>query len=170
MDTLLQDVRFALRMLLKSPGFTALAALTLALGIGANTAIFSVVHGTLLRPLPYADPDRLAFVTIDRGEHGRRFTVSSSDFLTLEDGMRGFESLSAIQPDRLNFRAGGEPERVAGMWVTADFFRTLGVAPRLGRTFSPHEDRPGTPLAAVVSHDLWQRRLGGDPAAVGRSV
>jgi len=170
MDTLLQDVRYALRMLLKSPGFAAVAALTLALGIGANTAIFSVVNGALLRPLPYPDPDRLALVTIDRGEHGRRFTVSNSDFLTLKEGLSGFESLAAFQSDRLNFRAGGEPERVPAMWVTADFFTTLGVPPRLGRTFAKDEDRPGTPPSAVVSDALWRRRLAGDPAAVGRAV
>ncbi|HYS05468.1 MAG TPA: ABC transporter permease [Candidatus Dormibacteraeota bacterium] len=170
MDTLFQDLRYALRMLAKSPGFTAVAAITLALGIGVNTAIFSVVNGTLLRPLPYPAPDRLMFVTIDRGEHGRRFTLSSSDFQTLKEKMRSFESLAAVRPDRVNFKAGGEPERITAMWASADFFAALGVAPRIGRGFSAGEDRPGRPPVAVVSHALWQRALSGDPAAVGRTV
>jgi putative ABC transport system permease protein len=170
MDTLFQDLRFALRMLLKNPGFTAVAAITLALGIGANTAIFSVVNSTLLRPLPYREPDRLSFLTIDRREQGHRFTVSNSDFLMLRDGMQSFETLAAYQPGRINFRAGGEPERIPGMWVSADFFSTLGVSPQLGRAFARDEDRPGRPPVAVISHDLWQRQFYGDPAAIGRTV
>ncbi|HKB08137.1 MAG TPA: ABC transporter permease [Candidatus Polarisedimenticolia bacterium] len=170
MDTLVQDLRFALRMLLKNPGFTAVAAITLALGIGANTAIFSVVNATLLRALPYREPDRLSFLTIDRREQGHRFTVSSSDFLMLKERMQSFETLAAVRSERLNFRAGGEPERVMGMWVSGDFFSALGVSPQRGRVFAPGEDRPGAPPVAVISDALWRRALSGDPDAVGRTV
>jgi len=169
MDALMKDLRFALRLVGKNPGFTAIAALTLALGIGANTAIFSVVNGALLRALPYPDSDRLAIVTIDRRDLGHRFTVSKADFLILKDRMRTVESLAAFTPDRVNL-GGQEPERVSAMWVTADFFKALGVPPILGRAFRPEEDRPGGPLVAVISHALWQRRLAGDPGAVGRTI
>lgn len=170
MDTLIQDLRFALRMLFKNPGFTAVAAITLAVGIGANTAIFSVVNSTLLRPLPYAEPDRLSFVTIDRLEHGRRFTVSKADFLILKERMQSFERLAAITTDRLNLTGVEEPERVSAMRVTADFFSILGVPPILGRGFAADEDRPGRPPVAVVSHALWLRHLSGDPGAIGRAI
>ena len=170
MDTLIQDLRYGIRTLLKNPGFTAVAAITLAVGIGANTAIFSVVNATLLRPLPYADPDRLSVVTIDRLEQGRGFAVSKSDFLILKEQMQGFEKLAATTPDRLNLTGVQEPERVAALWVTADFFSILGVPPVLGRGFVADEDRPGKPPVAVVSHGLWQRHLSGDQGAIGRSI
>jgi len=170
MDTLFQDLRFALRMLLKNPGFTAVAAITLALGIGANTAIFSVVEGALLRPLPYLQSERLSILTIDRREAGTRWTLSTADFQILREQMRSYESLAAFTPERINLKAGDEPERVMGLWVTGDFFTTLGVPPILGRTFRPGEDRPGASLVAVISHALWQRHLSGDPNAIGRSI
>ncbi|HEV8375496.1 MAG TPA: ABC transporter permease, partial [Candidatus Polarisedimenticolia bacterium] len=163
MAILLQDVRYGLRMIRRNPGFSLVAVLTLALGIGANTAIFSVVNGILLRPLPYADPDRLSIVTIDRREAGPRFTLSEADFLLLHDRMQGFESMAALRTERLNLTGGVEPERVAGMWVTADFFKTLGVPPALGRGFASQEDRPGAARVAVISHALWQSHLSGDP-------
>ena len=169
MDALMKDLRFALRLLGKNPGFTAIAALTLALGIGANTAIFSVVNGALLRPLPYPDSDRLSILTIDRRDLGHRFTVSKADYLILKERMRSVESLAAFTPDRVNL-GGQEPERISAMWVTADFFSALGVPPILGRSFRPDEDRPGSPLVAVISHSLWQRRLAGDAGAVGRTI
>jgi len=170
MDTLLRDLRFALRMMLKHPGFTLVAALTLALGIGANTAIFSVVDGILLRPLPYADPERLSMVTIDRSDLGPRFTLSEADFLILHEQMRSFESLAAIRTERLNLTGSGEPERVFAMWVTADFFSTLGVPPARGRAFVRNEDRPGTPPVAVVSDALWRQHFSADPGAIGRTI
>jgi putative ABC transport system permease protein len=170
MESLLRDVKFAARMLVKNPGLTAVAAATLALGIGANTAIFSVVESALLRPLPYADPDRLAIVTIDRRELGSRFSLSKADFLILKDRMRSVESLAAFTPDRLNLTGGSEPERVSAMWVSAEFFSTLGVPAILGRTFLSDEDRPGRPPVAVISHELWRRRFAGDPGAIGRPV
>ena len=170
MDTLIQDLRYGIRTLLKNPGFAAVAAITLAVGIGANTAIFSVVNATLLRPLPYSEPDRLSVVTIDRLEQGRRFTVSKADFLILKEEMRSFEKLAAVTTDRLNLTGVEEPQRVAAMWVTADFFSILGVSPALGRGFAADEDRPGKPAVAVVSHGLWQRHLSADPGAIGRSI
>ena len=170
MDTLIQDLRYGIRTLFKNPGFAAVAAITLAVGIGANTAIFSVVNATLLRPLPYAEPDRLSVVTIDRLEQGRRFTVSKADFLILKEEMRSFERLAAVTTDRLNLTGMKEPQRVAAMWVTADFFSILGVPPVLGRGFAADEDRPGRPAVAVVSHGLWERHLSADPGAIGRSI
>ncbi len=170
MDNLLQDLRFAFRMLIKNPGFTLVAALTLALGIGANTAIFSVVNGILFRPLPYADPERLSMVTIDRRDAGPRFTLSEADFLILHEQMQSFETLAAIRTERLNLTGVSEPERVAAMWVTADFFSTLGVPPVIGRGFARQEDRPGTPPVAVISHALWQQHFSGAPGALGRPI
>src|SRR6059036_3045900 len=138
-----QDLHFSLRVLRKSPGFTAVVILTLALSIGANTAIFSIVNAALLRPLPYPDSDRLSILTIDRRDLGHRFTVSKADYLILKERMRSVESLAAFTPDRVNL-GGQEPERISAMWVTADFFSALGVPPILGRSFRPDEDRPGS--------------------------
>jgi putative ABC transport system permease protein len=170
METFLQDLRYGVRMLIKKPGFTIIAVVTLALGIGANTAIFSVVNGVLLRSLPYADPERLSFISIDRRELGPRFTVSRADFLILKEQMQSFEKLAAFRGERLNMTSGQEPERIVGTWATAEFFSTLGVEPALGRTFYPDEGRPGSPPVAVVSHSLWQRHLGADPDAMGRTI
>jgi predicted permease len=166
----LRDLRHGLRGMARSPAFTLVAVLTLALGIGANTAIFSVVNGVLLRPLPYADPDRLYWVTIDRREIGNRFTLSVADFLIMRERAQSFERLAAVRGERLNLTGGAEPERVAGMWVTADFFAALGARPAIGRTFLTHEDRPDSHPVAVVSHALWQRHLGSDPNAHGRTL
>jgi putative ABC transport system permease protein len=157
-------------MLGKNPGFTLIAILTLALGIGANTAIFSVVNGVLLRALPFADAERLDWITIDRKELGNRFTLSGADFLTLKERAQSFEKLAAIAHERHNLTGGHEPERIAGMAATADFFAALGVQPALGRTFLPDEDLPGKPPVAVVSYSLWKRHLNADPAVLGSSL
>ena len=170
METLIQDLRYAFRMLIKRPGFTLVAIVTIALGIGATTAIFSVVNGVLLRSLPYADPDRLSFVTIDRRELGPRFTMSRADFLFLKEHAQSFETLALFRGERLNMTNGREPERILGTWATAEFFSTLGVEPAIGRGFYPDEGRPGSPMVAVISHSLWQRHLGADPEVVGRTI
>ncbi len=170
METLIQDLRYGIRMLLKKPGFTLIAVITIALGIGATTAIFSVVNGVLLRSLPYADPERLSVVSIDRRDLGPRFTLSKADFLILKDQMQSFEQLALFRGERLNMTGGREPERIIGTWATADFFSALGVAPALGRTFYPDEGSPGSPMVAVVSHSLWQRHLASDPEALGRTI
>jgi putative ABC transport system permease protein len=157
-------------MIRKNPAFSLVAVCTLALGIGANTAIFSVVNAILLRALPYAQPERLSIVTIDRKDLGPRFTLSEADTLLLRERMQGFESMAALRTQRLNLTDGTQPERVTAMWVTADFFRTLGVPPELGRDFAKQEDRIGTPPVVMVSHALWRRHLSGEPGALGKTL
>ncbi len=170
MDTLIQDVRYGARMLLKKPGFTLIAIFTLALGIGANTAIFSVVNGIVLRSLPYADPEQLAYISIDRRDLGPRFPMSRADYLILKENMQSFEKLAEFRGERLNMTGGREPERIVGTWATAEFFSTLGVSAALGRTFYPDEGQPGSPPVAVISNGLWQRHLNSDPDAIGRTI
>ena len=170
MGTLAQDLRYGARMLLKQPGFAFIAVATLALGIGANTAIFSVVNGVLFRSLPYADSDRLYWVTIDRQDLGNRFTLSNADFLILKKHNQSFEKLAALSGDRMNLTGGAEPERVSAHRVTADYFAALGATAERGRTFLPEEDQPGKPLVAVVSHRLWERHLNSDPEPTGRTI
>jgi predicted permease len=169
MSTLFQDLKFGLRMLAKNPGFTAVAVLTLALGIGANTAIFSVVYGVLLRPLPYPEASRLVTVY----ENGRDFTrgsVAYPNFLDWRRENRSFADLAVYRNDDLILSGSGQPEHLAGEYVSAGFFPVLGVPPFLGRGFLPQEDQRGTGGVVVLSYDLWQRRFGSDPQVVGRSV
>jgi putative ABC transport system permease protein len=170
MGTFFQDLRYGARMLLKQPGFTLTAIVTLALGIGANTAIFSVVNGVLFRPLPYADADRLYWITIDRQDLGNRFTLSNADFLILKQHNQSFEKLALMQGDLMILTGGPEPERIPAHRVSADYFAALGAQPELGRTFLPDEDQPGKPLVAVISHGLWQRHLNSDPEPAGRTI
>ncbi|MEK6301932.1 MAG: ABC transporter permease [Acidobacteriota bacterium] len=170
MGTLVQDFRYSARMLLKQPGFALIAIVTLALGIGANTAIFSVVNGVLFRPLPYAEPDRLYWVTIDRQDLGNRFTLSNADFLILKKHNQSFEKLALLQGDLMILAGGPEPQRIPAHKVSADYFAALGAQPELGRTFLPDEDQPGKPLVAVISHSLWQRHLNSDPEPIGRTI
>ncbi|MGH2779885.1 MAG: ABC transporter permease [Thermoleophilaceae bacterium] len=169
METLLHDLRYALRSLRKSPGFTAVVVLTLALGIGANTAIFSLVNAVLLRPLPFPEPDRLVQVWETRpGEDDRR--VAPANFLDWRADSRVFEGLASYDVRTGNLLGGGEPERVTFATVSANFFQTLGVDVRRGRMFlSDESDASGT-RTAILSHELWLRRFGGDPAVLGRTV
>jgi len=176
MGALIQDVRYGLRMLAKNPGFTAVAVLTLALGIGANTAIFSVVNAVLVRPLPYRDPGRLAQVneTIlpsPSDPYGRRwFAVAPGNFLDWKQQNRVFEEMAVLTWLLDATLSGGVPETIQAQRVSANFFPLLGVQPVLGRTFSAEEDRPGGEPVVVLSHELWQRRFGSDPSIVGRSL
>ena len=163
MQTLWQDLRYGARLLRKQPGFALIAVATLALGIGANTAIFSVVNGILFRPLPYADAERLYWLSIDRQDLGKGFTLSFADFVILKEHNRSFEKMALLQGDRMTLTGGSEPERISAHKVTSEYFAALGVQPVLGRTFLPDEDQPGKPLVAVVSHSLWQRHLNSDP-------
>jgi putative ABC transport system permease protein len=169
MTALYRDLRFAVRGLCRSPGFTAVALLTLALGIGATSAIFSVVDGVLLRPLPYADPDRIVTAL-----HGGRSPVAPANYLDWRAQSRAYDSTAAAQawgPQREATLYGrGRPEALRGLRVTADLFQVLGVAPLHGRTFAPGEDQPGAPATVVLSHRLWQRRFAGDPAIVGQTL
>ena len=171
MDRLLQDVRYAGRMLAKRPAFAAVAILTLALGIGANAAIFSVVNAVLLRPLPFDEPDRLVAVWTPVPKRSfRRGPSSYPDFVDYRNQSASFASLSALRPRGYTLAAEGAPERVEGARVSWSLFATLGVAPQLGRSFSAEEDRLGGPRVAILSHGLWQRRFGADPGIVGRAV
>ena len=154
-ETIFQDLRYSLWMLRRNPGFTLVAVLTLALGIGANTAIFSVVNPLVFNPLPYRDPQQLVWITyVFRGNE----VIGLQDYLTWQAQSKTFDHLAA-------FDGGGNHIR-----ASASLFSTLGVAPRLGRAFTPEDERPGGAPVMILSHDFWQRRHGGDPSIVGRSV
>jgi putative ABC transport system permease protein len=170
MRDFLKDVRFGLRVLLRQPLFTLAAVLTLALGIGANTAIFSVVNGVLLRPPPYTDPGRLVAVWFT-GEGERQEGDSSYlNFTDWREQTRSFEEMAAYRNMYYTLTGMGDPRRVVVARVTAGFFPLLGVSPVAGRTFLPEEERPNSGRVAVVSYEFWQRDLGGDRAAVGRQL
>jgi putative ABC transport system permease protein len=168
-DTVRQDLRYGFRLLWQKPGFTVMAVLALALGIGANTAIFSVVNGVLLRPLPYAQPDRLALIwtaaTDNRTQEG---SSSYPDIADWRAENHVFEDVASFRGIGFNLTGVGEPERIDGAYVSANFFSLLRVSPRLGRSFRPEEDRPGGERVVLLSHGLWQRRFGGDPKIVGQ--
>jgi putative ABC transport system permease protein len=169
-ETLWQDLRYGLRQLRRNPGFTAVAVITLALGIGANTIVFSVVSAVLIRRLPYSDPDRLVWIT-EFWPHLKNTIVPSPDFLNWRDQNQVFESIAAYGGfGELNLSGSGEPERINGIGVTWNFFPMLGVRPELGRGFLPKEDRPGGPPAVILSHSLWQRRFHSDPNLVGKMI
>src|SRR4051812_2112758 len=164
-----QDIAFTLRQLVKNPGFTAIAVLTLALGIGATTAIFSAVYAVVLQPLPIADPSRLLLV----GEiyDGAPQVMSVGNYVDANAGVSDFEhGLSALNYTNFNLADDTAPERVVGAAVTANYFRVMGVAPSLGRTFTDEEDRPGSDRVVVLSHRLWVRRFGASPAVIGRDL
>jgi putative ABC transport system permease protein len=161
MDTLWQDLRHAARLLRRSPGFAAAAVVTLALGMGANTAMFSVVHAVMLRPLPYAEPERLVRIR------------AGSSFPDLQDwvaGARSFEGFGGYRSHFLDLTGGATAERVDGALVTGDLFRVLGARAARGRLLQAEDDRPGGPRVVVLSHGYWQRRLGGDTGVVGRTI
>ncbi|HZI22729.1 MAG TPA: ABC transporter permease [Gemmatimonadales bacterium] len=167
-DTLLQDLRYALRTLAQSPAFTLVVVLTLALGIGANTAIFSVVKGVLLTPLPYRDPSRLVVVWESNGTSIHN-VVSPANYMDWHDRATSFSGLALLSWTGLTF-TGDRAERVPGRAVTPDLFAVLGATPSLGRTFTDEESRPNSPRVIVLSEALWRRRFGADPAIVGRAV
>jgi len=173
MKTLLRELRYATRSLLKHPGFSAIAVLTLALGIGANTAIFSVVNATLLRPLPFKDPDRVVMIwgfLPKLAKTNDKLPNSSANFLNLHDQNQSFEDLSAFRSWSWQLTGGGEPELLRGVRVTSEFFQAVGINPLLGRTFVAEEDMPNSARVAVISHGLWQRRFGGDNNVVGKTM
>jgi predicted permease len=167
--TILQDIRYGFRMLLKNPGFTAVAVLTLALGIGANTAIFSVVNGVLLKPLPYASPDRL--VRVFESSTGQpRFPMSPGNFLDYRDQNSTFEAFALFTRNDLELSLDERPERLSAIRVSAGFFETLGIQPMLGREFRREDEVPDNNRVAILSQAVWQRRFGGDPDIVGRGI
>lgn len=168
---LMHDVRYAARLQRKNPGFTIVAVIALALGIGANTAIFSVVNTILLRPLPYKDPERLVMVWEDATRHGYpRDTPAAANFVDWRDQNQVFEGMAAIDDTSFNLTGSGDPERLEGRRVSANMFPLLGVEPQLGRVFTAAEDQPGAQRVVLLSFALWQRRFGGDSGIVGQSL
>ena len=161
LETLLQDLHFAFRMLRKSPGFTTVAVLTLALGIGANTAIFSLVNGILLVPLPYPSPEQLVSIT---------GTYPKGGVVAMREQVHTIDVAAYYEGHEFNLTGQGEPLRLAGTVVSADFFSVLGARAELGRTFIPGEDIPGQDDYVVLSHSLWQQRFASDPAIIGRPI
>jgi putative ABC transport system permease protein len=174
MQILLQDLRYALRMLRKNPGFTAVAVLTLALGIGANTAIFSVVNAVLLRPLPYPEPDRIVQLMLSSPpwDPGRNANVTSiPKFMIWRQQTQAFKDIAAYDTGSgVNLTEGDSPEQLKALHVSADYFRLFGAPVKIGRTFSADEDRPGGPRLVVISEGFWHRRFGGDRSLVGKAI
>ena len=170
MDALLADVRYGLRLLRKSPGFTVIAIATLALGIGANTAIFSTVDALLIRALPYAEPDRIVMVWEDAHEAGfPRNTPAPGNYHDWARLNHAFSGIAATRGAFANLTGDGVPEQVVGRAVTPNFFSVLGVKPVVGRTFTDDEDRSSAQVV-LISFGLWQRRYGGDRAILGKTM
>src|SRR5437868_7597777 len=172
LEDFVQDLHFGLRMLRKSPSFTAVAVLTLALGIGANAAIFSYIDAWFIKPLPYPQPDRLVIFETQDKKHGWTSggVTSAADFFDFQKQNTSFEQTVAWAGASLNLTGDGRPELVDGGRVTWNFFETLGAKPILGRTFTAEDDRSGAPHVAILSQGLWQGRYAGDPKIVGRSI
>ncbi len=171
MGDLLLDLRYGLRGLRARPGFTAAALVTLTLGIGATTAIFSIVRAVLIEPLPYAAPDRLVMLWHNYSSINLpKATLSVPAYIEYRDHVAGFESVAVGTNWNANLTGGGEPERVQGMRVTAGFLRTLGVGVTRGRDFLPEEDRPGGESVVILTDGLWKRRFGADPGIVGKPI
>lgn len=173
MGEVVTDVRYTLRSLRRAPGFAAVVVVTLALGIGGNSAIFSLVNGVLLRPLPYQSPDELVAVWLEfRNAHGqgREIAASEPEFMEFRDQSAAFAEVAGYWTGRVNLGGTDEPQRVTSASVSANFFRALDVTLLHGRGFSDGEDRPGVEPVAILSHGLWQRAFGGDESILGRSV
>ena len=172
MDTLLRDIRYGIRGLLKRPGFTLVALIALALGIGANTAIFSLVNAVLVQPLPFKDPSRLVWMWGNIRQGGNRASVSPLDFLDYRQQNKTFEQFAATGtiPIAINLTGDGEPERLQSAIVTGNYFQALGVNPLLGRTFVLDNEKTGNDQVVVLSYGLWQRRFGGDPNIVNKTI
>ena len=171
METLINDIRFCVRGLWKRPGFTVVAVLTLALGIGANTAIFSVVNAVLLKPLQFHDPERLVIVWEDATFAGfPRNTPAPANYVDWKTQTQSFVDMAATAESTFNLTGDGDPERVAAYSVTANFFPLLGVPPALGRVFTADDDRPGAHNVVMLSHGLWQSRYGSDPQIINRDI
>jgi putative ABC transport system permease protein len=164
----LQDIRYAVRKLSRTPGFTTIAAFTLALAIGATTAIFSVIDGVLLKPLPFRDPERVVRVTNLRD--GNRMVSSVPDFLDIRAQSKSYASLAALDAQAMNLTGGSEPERIGAARVGATFWSLLGVTPQVGRGFAPNEDSQSAARTVVLSDGLWKRRFGGDRRIVGKAI
>jgi putative ABC transport system permease protein len=169
METLIQDMRYAVRMLAKSPGFSAVAVLTLALGIGANSALFSVVNGVLLSPLPYPNPDEL-FSLYAKNPLFQESSVSYPNYVDWRSNNRSFSGLGAFRGDEFNLTGTGQPERLHGHMISSEFFPLLGVKPILGRSFTSDEDRAGAAPVAIISDGLWKRKFGASRDVIGKTM
>ena len=170
----LHDIRYAFRILLKRPSFTVIVVLTLALGIGANTTIFSAIDAVLLNPLPYKDPDRLMVVWETNrqlgSELGDRNEAAIGNFLDWRSRNQVFDQLGSLFYTDMILTGIGEPQRIKSCVVTSNLFQVLGVQPMLGRSFLPEEEVPGNPHSVILSHDLWQRRFGSDPSLINKTL
>ena len=169
METLLKDLRYGIRGLLKRPGFTAVAIVTLALGIGANTAIFSVVNAVVLRPLPYAEPDRLVTLWETIPGSDRR-SVAPGNFFDWRSQNETFQDMAATFNGNFNLTSDGEPERIDGATITSNLMSVLGVSAQLGRTFQADDDEHQDRSVVLISDGLWKRRFGADRSVVGRTI
>ncbi len=169
MESLWRDVRYGIRRLRREPGFTAVATLTLALGIGLNSALFSLIDGLLLRPVPYPDSDRVVFLT-EWSEQVQNMSFSVANFKDVRDQSHSFEALGAVRSTNYTLTGAGEAERLKGRQATAGFLPALGIRPMAGRGIGPDDDRPGATRVAVLAEGFWARRFGRDPAVVGRPL
>ena len=171
MTTLIADIRFGLRMLLKSPTVTIVAIVALMLGIGANTAIFSVVNAVLLRSFPYSDPEQLALVWEKRqGGRTDQNVINLANFTDWKNQNQVFSDMAVFFNRSLNLTSDGEPEEVPAQFATSNLFSVLGTNPLLGRTFVADDARDNQPSVVIISYGLWQRRFGGDSGIVGRQI
>ncbi|PYQ93177.1 MAG: hypothetical protein DMF96_30710 [Acidobacteria bacterium] len=171
MDSALQDLRYAMRLCLRTPGFTTVAVVALALGIGANTAIFTLVHAVLIERLPYRDPGQIVVLWETNARRpGRPNTVAPANFIRWGERATAFESIAAYAETRINLTEAGDPEELVVQNVTAPFFSVLGVSPMIGRVFTHEESADPESSAVVLSYDLWQRRFGADPSIVGKPI
>src|SRR2546423_1285448 len=171
MESLFSDLRYAIRSLLKRPGFTLIAVVTLALGIGANTAIFSAINALLLKPLPFPDLDRVVAIWDKLPSRGVLHNeVAMANYLDWQTQNKSFDQLALYRWWSANLTGGDTPERVQGFLVSANFLDALGVKPLMGRNFYPEENQPGKDAVAIITHSLWQRRLGGDPNILNKTI
>jgi putative ABC transport system permease protein len=171
MDSIIKDIRFGMRGLLKRPAFTAIAVITLALGIGANSAIFSVVNAVLLRPLPFKDPDRVMVVWERRANSGRaNLPLSGHEFAAFKERAHSFEALTLIQPNGFNLTGRGDPLIVDAAGVSNEFFSVFGASPLFGRTFTPDEEQNGGAKVVVLGHKLWTQRFGSDRNVINQTI
>jgi len=171
MDALFQDIKYAIRLCLRTPGFTAVAVVALALGIGANTAIFTIVNAALIEKLPYKEPQRLVALWEENTRRpGRANVVGPSNYLRWRERATAFDGMAGLVETRIALTGGGDPEELTVQNVTGDFFPVLGVPPLIGRPFSDAEYNDKNSPAVILAYDLWQRRFGGDPTIVGKPL
>src|SRR5262245_2862544 len=171
MESLWNDFRYAVRMMAKRPGFAIVAVITLALGIGANSAIFTVINAVVLRPLPYQDPDKIVILSENNFSKGwSQFAVAPANFLDWRDQNKACAEISAFRCRSFHLTGRGDPERLTGASVSANLFRLLGVTPLIGRAFLEEEDSPGSSKVAIISYGLWQRRFSGVSDITGQTI